>query len=100
MAVPADRTPWIIVAGGFHQRGGMDRANAALAAYLLRAGTPVHLVAHDIEAELAADDLAMVHLVPRPRGLPGVAEQLLSRAGSRTARDVLARHPSARVVVN
>ena len=100
MAAPADPSPWIIVAGGFHQRGGMDRANAALAAHLLRTGTPVHLVAHEIDDELAADSLARAHRVPRPRGLPGVAEYLLSRAGARTAYEVIARHPRARVVVN
>src|SRR5687768_18490162 len=100
MAAPADPSPWIIVAGGFHQRGGMDRANAALAGYLLGTGTPVHLVAHEIDDELAADDLARPHHVPRPRGLPGVAEHLLSRAGVRIAHDVIARHPWARVVVN
>ncbi len=27
--------PWVVVAGGFHGRGGMDKANAALAACLL-----------------------------------------------------------------
>ncbi len=43
------RDPWLIVAGGFHARGGMDKANAALAAYLLERGHDVHLVAHDID---------------------------------------------------
>ena len=52
MAAPADVSPWVIVAGGFHPRGGMDRANAELAAFLASAGTPVHLVAHEIDASL------------------------------------------------
>ena len=52
MPAPPERTPWVIVAGGFHHRGGMDRANAALAAYLLESGTPVHLVGHEIGQRL------------------------------------------------
>jgi len=30
-----NRIPWVLVAGGFHSQGGMDKANAALAACLL-----------------------------------------------------------------
>ena len=90
----------MIVAGGFHQRGGMDRANAALASHLLETGHRVHLVGHEIDPELARHRLAHPHAVARPRGLPGVAERLLSRAGVATARAVTSAHPEARVVVN
>ena len=31
---------WVIVAGGFHDLGAMDRANAALARYLIEARGP------------------------------------------------------------
>ena len=92
--------PWVIVSGGFHQRGGMDRANAALAAHLLGAGAPVHLVGHEIDETLSAHPLATAHVVARPAGLPELAERLLSRAGSRVARHVTAQTPRARVVVN
>jgi len=100
MPAPPERTPWVIVAGGFHQRGGMDRANAALAAYLLESGTPVHLVGHEIDPRFAADPLATVHIVPRPRGLPRLSERLLGRTGTQVARTTVARHRHARVVVN
>src|SRR5260370_71696 len=30
--------PWVLVAGGFHQHGGMDKANSALAAFLASRG--------------------------------------------------------------
>jgi glycosyltransferase involved in cell wall biosynthesis len=93
-------SPWVIVAGGFHQRGGMDRANAALASYLLESGTPVHLVAHDVDAELAAHSRAIVHRVPRPRAMPAAAERLLASTGVRVARAVVSGAPGARVVVN
>ena len=100
MAGPADGPPWVIVAGGFHQRGGMDRANAALASFLLDAGARVHLVGHEIDEPFRAHPLATVHPVPRPRALPDTAERLLARAGMRTARRVVASAPGARVVVN
>ncbi|MBV8055276.1 MAG: hypothetical protein JO071_08570, partial [Deltaproteobacteria bacterium] len=35
--------PWLLIAEGFHSRGGMDKANAALANYLVSQGMPVHL---------------------------------------------------------
>jgi glycosyltransferase involved in cell wall biosynthesis len=100
MAVRGDAPPWVIVAGGFHQHGGMDRANAALAAYLLEAGIPVHLVGHEIDERFTRDRLVTAHRVARPRGLPLLAERLLARSGMAAARRVTATAPLARVVVN
>src|SRR5687767_15927389 len=100
MAAPPSPAPWVIVAGGFHQHGGMDRANAALAAWLLESGTPVHLVGHEIDSAFTSDPRAARYPVPRPKGLPGLAERLLARAGARVARAVTGQHPLARVVVN
>lgn len=100
MAAPPSPAPWVIVAGGFHQHGGMDRANAALAAWLLESGTPVHLVGHEIDSAFTSDPRATRYPVPRPKGLPGLAERLLARAGARVARAVTGQHPLARVVVN
>ena len=37
---------WLVASGDFTTLGGMDRANHALAGFLARRGTPVHLVAH------------------------------------------------------
>ena len=100
MAAPPDGASWVIVAGGFHQRGGMDRANAALARHLLDSRIPVHLVGHEIDPCLAAHALATVHVVPRPRGLPGLAERLLARRGTAVAGAAVASDPGTRVVVN
>jgi glycosyltransferase involved in cell wall biosynthesis len=100
MAARAEVAPWVVVAGGFHQRGGMDRANAALATHLASAGTRVHLVGHEIDEAFLAHPLITSHLVPRPRGLPALAERLLDRTGSRVARTVTRQVPAARVVVN
>src|SRR5215207_2558584 len=100
MAGQADPVPWVVVAGGFHQHGGMDRANAALAAYLLDGGHPVHLVGHDIDPQLGDHRLASPHVVARPRGAPALAERLLGRTGASVARAVLAADRHARVVVN
>lgn len=91
---------WVIVAGGFHARGGMDRANEALARHLLESGARVHLVGHEIDPELCAHPLAAAAIVPRPKGLPGLAERLLAWRGASVARRVVAGSPDARVVVN
>jgi glycosyltransferase involved in cell wall biosynthesis len=100
MAAPPEAPPWVIVAGGFHQQGGMDRANAALASCLLETGHVVHLIGHEIDAALARHPRCRVHRVARPRALPALAERLLSRTGEAVASDVARRDPRARVVVN
>ena len=60
--------PWVLVAGGFHQLGGMDKANSALAEFLLAQGHPVHLVAHQVASCLAAHSRVTVTRVDRPAG--------------------------------
>jgi len=92
--------PWVIVAAGVHFRGGMDKANAALASYLLAAGTPVHIVAHDVDPLFLEGRAARVHLVPRPAGSFAIGEFLLERRGLRVAREVVMQSPETRVVVN
>lgn len=94
------RAPWVLVAGGFHRRGGMDKANAALATYLVGRGTPVHLVAHHVAHELAARAGVTVHEAARPAGSFLLGERLLARRGREVARRVTARWPGARVLVN
>jgi len=100
MVARAEPPPWVIVAGGFHQHGGMDRANAALASHLLETGREVHLVGHDIDPAFERERRARVHVVARPRGFPGLAERMLGRRGGSVARAVVAANERARVVVN
>jgi glycosyltransferase involved in cell wall biosynthesis len=97
---PEARPPWVIVSPGFHRHGGMEKANLALAEHLLERGTPVHLVGHQVDAELAARPGARAHVVPRSRLalLPG--DRAIDRRGRAVARTVTAAHPGARVVVN
>lgn len=97
-----ERGPWVIVAGGFHARGGMDKANAALAARLLARGHTVHMIAHAVSEELAAHARAEVLIVPRPAGSTLAGEGLLAREGRRRARALAAASGGARprVVVN
>jgi hypothetical protein len=92
--------PWVIVAGGFHQHGGMDKANAALATFLIEREIPLHLVAHQVDPEFSAHPGVRVHLVPRPAGSFFLGERLLDWAGRAVARRVVAQWPGARVVVN
>jgi glycosyltransferase involved in cell wall biosynthesis len=92
--------PWVLVAGGFHPRGGMDRANAELARYLAAHGHPVHLVGHQIDPEIAALPGVVAHRVRRPAGSILLGEAGLDRAGRRVAVAVSTADPETRVVVN
>ncbi len=91
--------PWVLVCGGFHSRGAMDRANLALAEHLLAAGRDVHLVGHDIAPAIGARRGVHVHAVPK-LGAVAAGELLLGRAGRRVARMVRAANPDVRVLVN
>jgi glycosyltransferase involved in cell wall biosynthesis len=99
---PADpaSSPWVLVAGGFHGNGGMDKANMALAQYLVQQGTPVHIVCYSIDAVLARHPLVTVHIVSRPAKSYLLGGPLLDFTGRRIARRVVARWPDARVLVN
>jgi glycosyltransferase involved in cell wall biosynthesis len=92
--------PWLIVAGGFHSRGGMDKANAALASYLLGRGHTVHLVAHEIDNALTSHPHAVTHLVERPRGSVLLGESRLARVAARLLGRLRQRDPRTRVVAN
>jgi glycosyltransferase involved in cell wall biosynthesis len=94
------RSPWVIVAAGFHQKGGMDKANLALADHLLERQIPVHLVTHSVEPSLAKHPLASVHLVGRPAGSFFLGEFSLAARGRKIARQVMRQYPSAQVVSN
>jgi glycosyltransferase involved in cell wall biosynthesis len=102
----ADRTsdasarPWVLVAGGFHRHGGMDKANMALAQYLVGQGTAVHIVCYGIDADLARHPLVTVHIVSRPANSYFLGRPLLDFTGRRIARRVQKRWPGARVLVN
>lgn len=92
--------PWVLVAGGFHARGGMDKANFALARRLLARGHAIHLVAHEVEPSLAAHEGVTAHLTPRPAGSTLLGELLLAREGRAVAHAVTASHSHARVLTN
>src|SRR5271165_1709915 len=92
--------PWLLVAGGFHRNGGMDKANLAVAQYLIDRGTPVHIVCHSIDASLAAHNLVTATVVKRPLGSFFLGRPLLDRIGRKAAKRLLARWPGAKVVVN
>ena len=90
-------TRWALAAGDFTPRGGMDRANHALARYLALSGRDVHLVAHRVWPDLAALPGVTVHQVARPFGSHLLGGPLLARAASRTARRL---GPSTRCLSN
>lgn len=94
------QAPWVMVSGGFHRRGGMDKANLALAQYLLEQGVRVHIVCHQIDAELAQHPLVTVHIVSRPAKSYFLGAPLLDFTGRSVARLVRKQSPNARVLVN
>jgi glycosyltransferase involved in cell wall biosynthesis len=94
------QAPWVLVAGGFHRSGGMDKANLALAEYLVEQNTPVHLVCHSFDNEIALHPLVTIHRVPRPADSFLLGKPLLDICGRRVARKVVSHWPGARVLVN
>ena len=92
--------PWVVIAAGFHQKGGMDKANHALADYLLEREIPVHLVTHSADPGLQKHPLATVHIVARPGNSFYLGEFALAATGRKVARDVLRKNPSAQIVSN
>ena len=95
-----NHAPWVLVCGGFHRHGGMDRANFALAEKLIEQGRDVYLVANEIDSRLAGQPGVHPVIVPRPLGSILLSERNLRRAGFKTAAQVTRRWPDARVVVN
>lgn len=81
----ADARDWVLVCGGFHAEGGMDRANLALARHLLAAGARLHLVAHRVDPELAATPGVTTAIVARPAGSYLAGELGLERRAHRVA---------------
>ena len=96
----SQQPPWVLVAAGFHRNGGMDKANLALAEFLVEQGTRVHLVSHDVDPEFAQHPLVEVHAVPRPGGSYFLGQPLMDIYARRVARRVTTNYPGARVVVN
>lgn len=95
---PGEREAWLIVSGGFHQHGGMDRANLALAEYLRSTGHEVFVVGHDFDEVRTA---AFVRReVPRFLGSTALGERGLWHIGNREAERLVRRHSRARVLVN
>ena len=81
-------TRWALAAGDFTPRGGMDRANHALARHLALSGREVHLVAHRVWPDLSSMPGVTVHLAARPLGSHLLGGPLLSRAAARVARRI------------
>ena len=93
-------SPWLIVSGGFHERGGMDKANFFLAQHLLDRGTPVHLVGHFIDARLVNHPLATIHRIVRPLHSYALGAPLLAHSAQIVYRALRRTHPNVRAVAN
>lgn len=93
-------SPWVLVAGGLHRNGGMDKANLALAEYLIEQDIPIHLVCHSVDAALAQHPLVTLHRVSLPAGSFLLGKPVLDHCGRRIARKITRDWPDACVVVN
>ena len=98
--LPKKSTPWVIVAEGVHRRGGMDKANAALAEYLASEGKPVHLVAFSVDSEIAALPRISTRYATMPAHSAFLGRFHLARLGRALARQISREFAGARVVVN
>lgn len=94
------RESWVIVASGVHDRGGTDRANAALARHLLDLGAELHLVVHDADPEFTGHPRVTCRRVALPFGVSALTDWALGRAGRQVAARLRETHPHMRVVVN
>ena len=94
------QAPWVLVAAGFHCKGGMDKANLALAEYLSGRGTPVHVVGHRVDAELAKHPNITVHKVRLPGGSFLFGQPFLNARGRKVATDLMAQNSGTTVLVN
>ncbi|MBV8055337.1 MAG: glycosyltransferase family 4 protein [Deltaproteobacteria bacterium] len=94
------RDPWLLVAEGFHSRGGMDKANAALASYLEAQGVPVHLVAFSIDPELSGKPGVTCTDAQIAGRWPSLGRFRLARRGRAMALRLTSHSRNARVVVN
>jgi glycosyltransferase involved in cell wall biosynthesis len=92
------RPQYAIVAGDFVRGGGMDAPNFALASYLARSGSLVHVVAYRVAEELSRLPNIVVHRVPKPGRAYAIGAPLLASAG--LARAALVAEGGGRVMVN
>ncbi|GEM_PF-264913 len=99
--IPGQRSGdcWVLIAGGFHRHGGMDRLNLALARYLLQRGGRVHLVCHRADQDLYKHGVP-VDVVPRPANSFMLGGFMLARRGREVAQRMTAEFPATRVLVN
>lgn len=87
---------WLLVAGDFSPLGGMDRANHALASFLVRRADDVTLVTHRAWDDLRASGARVINAA-RPFGSHLAGAPLLAAAGKRAATGSA---PGTRSVVN
>jgi glycosyltransferase involved in cell wall biosynthesis len=92
--------PWLLIAEGFHQRGGMDKANAGLARFLCSRNIPVCLVAYSIDREFTDNStVAVIRAISGDR--TGFLRRFsLARLAKITAFNLTRHFPDLRVVAN
>jgi glycosyltransferase involved in cell wall biosynthesis len=101
VSLPSKRSsPWFLVAEGIHRRGGMDKANAALAEYLASQGKAVHLVAFSVDPAVAELPGIATTYAAMPARSAFLGRFNLGRLGHAMASKVSRQSGDARVLVN
>ena len=93
-------SPWVIVAGGIHRRGGMDKANAALAEYLASQHKRVHLVAFSVDSKIASVAGVVTSYATMPAHSLFLGGFHLARLGRRLATEATQKFAGTRVLAN
>ncbi len=94
------QSPWLLIAEGFHSGGGMDKANAALARYLVSLGVSVRLVAFSIDPEAGNQPGAICTSMRIGRCWPFLGRFPLAWRGRAAALRLTSHSRNAHVVVN
>lgn len=89
---------FLIVTGDFVKTGGMDRANYALAEYLLKTGHDVHVVAYRVAPQLLACKNFFFHRAPKIFGSYYLSHFVLDLLGRFWAKKI--KRLGGRVIVN
>jgi len=89
---------YLIITGDLVKTGGMDRANFALADYISRQDTELHLVSHRVDPQLGQRKGVFWHQVPKPLNSYLLGEHLLNWQGRSQAQKITAQ--GGKVFVN
>lgn len=94
----AEKPPFLIVAANVIPTGGMDRANLAIAEYVVKLGIELHIVAYDVHPKLLEHPNVTHHKVKKFLNSEMLSEPFIDHTGRKIAKEITSR--GGRVMVN